>query len=120
MRTSLLILSLLATVTLSAQQTGVFVADIDKTADACTNFFDYANGAWRKANPIPANMVRWSRRWEAGERNKNQLQAILEELSRRNDYPKGSPDQQITDFYAACMDVKAINEAGSRPIAPIL
>ena len=120
MRTKHLLLSLLLTVTAGAQQTGVFVGDIDKSTDACTNFFDYANGAWRKANPIPANMVRWSRRWEAGERNKNQLQAILEELSRRDDYRNGTPDQQITDFYAACMDVKAINDAGARPIAPIL
>ena len=120
MRSKLVLLSLLLAVMANGQQTGVFVSDIDKSVDACTNFFDYANGAWRKANPIPANMVRWSRRWEAGERNKNQLQAILEELSRRDDYAKGSPEQQITDFYAACMDVRAINEAGAAPIKPIL
>jgi putative endopeptidase len=120
MRTQLAILSLLLTFTLSAQQRGVFLEDIDENADACTNFFDYANGAWRAANPIPDNMVRWSRRWEAGEKNKNQLQAILEDLSRRRDYPRGSADQQITDFYRACMDADAINEAGVKPIAPLL
>ena len=54
MRTTAILLLLLAT-TLSAQTTpehGVFVQDIDTKADACTNFFDYANGAWRAANPI--------------------------------------------------------------------
>ena len=117
----MLLLAILATVTLSGQQQkGVFVEDIDKTANACTNFFDYANGAWRKDNPIPATMGRWSRRWEAGEKNKDALQVILEDLSKRTDYPKGSVDQQITDFYRACMDVEAINAAGIKPIAPYL
>jgi putative endopeptidase len=120
MRKTLALLALLATATLSAQQRGVFVEDIDKNAKACTNFFDYSNGAWRAANPIPNNMVRWSRRWEAGEKNKNQLQAILEDLSKKTGYKAGTPDQQITDFYSACMDVDAINKAGVKPIAPIL
>ncbi|HEV7763852.1 MAG TPA: hypothetical protein VGQ76_02505, partial [Thermoanaerobaculia bacterium] len=56
-----------------AEQRGVFVEDIDRGADACSNFFDYANGAWRKANPIPASMQRWSRRWASGELSKEQL-----------------------------------------------
>lgn len=120
MRKTLVLLSLLLTVTLSGQQTGVFVSDIDKSADACTNFFDYANGAWRKANPIPDNMQRWSRRWEAGEIAKKQLVTILDELSRRRDYPKGSVDQQITDFYGSCMDAQRINELGYTPIRPLL
>jgi putative endopeptidase len=115
------LLSLVVCVSLTAQQRGVFVEDIDKTVNACTNFFDYANGAWRKANPIPNNMTRWSRRWETGERNKNQLQAILEDLSKtRGQYAKGSIEQQITDFYGACMDTAAINAAGVKPIAPLL
>jgi putative endopeptidase len=121
MRIALLALSLLLTVTLSAQtQRGVFVDDIDKSADACTNFFDYANGAWRKANPIPNHMSRWSRRWEAGEKNKEQLKVILDELSARSDYPKGSVNQQITDFYRSCNDVARINALGMKPIEPLL
>ena len=65
-------------------------------------------------------MTRWSRRWEAGEKNKNQLQVILEDLSKRSDYAKGTPEQQITDFYRSCMDADAINKAGISPILPLL
>ncbi|HYI11039.1 MAG TPA: M13 family metallopeptidase [Thermoanaerobaculia bacterium] len=113
---------LLFSATLSAQtpQRGVFVDDIDRSANACTNFFDYANGAWRQANPIPAAMSRWSRRWEAGELSKNQLRAILDDLSQRKDWPKGSIDQQVTDFYGSCMDEKRINALGIKPIDPLL
>jgi putative endopeptidase len=120
MRLTCLAALLLAT-TLSAQtQRGVFVDDIDRKADACTNFFDYANGAWREANPIPASMQRWSRRWAAGEQSKDQLRTILDDVTRRTDWPQGSIDQQIADFYGSCMDEKRINALGITPIKPLL
>jgi putative endopeptidase len=103
-----------------AQQRGVFIEDIDKKADACTNFFDYANGAWRAANPIPASMQRWSRRWAAGEQSKEQLRTILDDVSKRHDWPKGSIDQQISDFYGSCMDQKQVDALGIKPIEPYL
>src|SRR3954464_9409731 len=97
--TSLALLLFLAT-TLSAQtEHGVFTQDIDTKTDACTNFFEYANGAWRAANPIPASMQRWSRRWAAGEQSKEQLRTLLDDESKRTDWPQGSIDQQISDFY---------------------
>src|SRR5215212_595208 len=121
MRKAIFILSLLfTTLTLTAQtQRGIFAQDIDKSADACTNFFDYANGAWRKANPIPASMNRWSRRWAAGEQSKDQLRVILDEVTKRNDWPKGSVDQQIGDFYSSCMDEQRVNALGAKPLEPL-
>jgi len=122
MRMSSLAILLLAA-TLSAQtppERGVFVGDIDTKADACTNFFDYANGAWRAANPIPGSMQRWSRRWAAGEQSKEQLRALLDDESKRKDWPKGSIDQQIGDFYSACMDQPRIDALGTKPIQPLL
>src|SRR3954469_21103297 len=114
---------LLFAATLSAQtppERGVFVSDIDTKADACTNFFDYANGAWRAANPIPGSMQRWSRRWAAGEQSKEQLRALLDDVSKRKDWPKGSVDQQISDFYGSCMDETRVDALGAKPIQPLL
>jgi putative endopeptidase len=99
---------------------GVFVGDIDKSANACTDFFAYANGAWRAANPIPPEMDRWSRRWKAGELSKEQLRTLLDDVSKRKDWPKGSIDQQISDFYGGCMDAARIDAAGTKPIQPLL
>ena len=87
-----------------AQQHGVQLSDIDRGANACTDFFQFANGAWRKANPIPASMQRWSRRWQAGENNKERLRDVLEEISRRSDWPRGSVEQIVGDDYASCVD----------------
>src|SRR3954452_21728776 len=75
------------------RQRGVELSDIDRGADPCQDFFQFANGAWRKANPIPGSMQRWSRRWQAGETNKERLRDILEEVSKRSDWPQGSVEQ---------------------------
>src|SRR4051812_45428896 len=68
------------------QQHGVELSDIDRAANPCGDFFEFANGAWRKANPIPSSMQRWSRRWEAGEVNKERLKEILEDVSKKPDW----------------------------------
>jgi endothelin-converting enzyme/putative endopeptidase len=99
---------------------GVYLEDVDKTADACTDFFQYANGAWRASNPIPASMVRWSRRWASGEKSKEQLHEILEEVSKKTTWPAASVEQQIGDHYAACMDEARIDALGAKPIEPLL
>ncbi len=115
---------LLLAATLSAQtpppEHGVFKEDIDTKVDACTNFFDYANGAWRAANPIPGSMQRWSRRWAAGEQSKEQVRALLDDESKRKDWPKSSIDQQISDFYISCMDQAGVDALGTKPIRPLL
>ena len=98
----------------------IVLSDMDKSADPCDNFFDYANGGWRKANPIPASMPRWSRRWKAGEENKDALKVILNDVSEKKDWPMGSVEQLIGDFYVACMDESRVNSLGAKPVEPLL
>jgi endothelin-converting enzyme/putative endopeptidase len=101
-------------------QKGIEAGDIDRNADPCEDFFEFSNGTWRAQHPIPASMDRWSRRWEAGETNKDQLRVILDDVSSRTGQAKGSPGQLTGDFYAACTDQKAIDEAGITPLQPLL
>jgi endothelin-converting enzyme/putative endopeptidase len=65
-------------------------------------------------------MVRWSRRFEAGESTKDQLNAILSEVSASTKWPKGSVEQLIGDHYAACMDEARVDAAGVEPLRPLL
>ncbi|HWK74545.1 MAG TPA: M13 family metallopeptidase [Povalibacter sp.] len=100
-------------------QHGIQVGDLDRKAQPCNDFFEFANGAWRASNPIPASMSRWSRRWAAGEASKDQLRVILEEAAQTK-AARGSIDQLAGDFYASCMDESRIDKLGIEPLRPLL
>ncbi len=101
-------------------QHGIYVEDLDRSADPCTDFFAFSNGTWRKQNPIPGSMTRWSRRWKAGEDAKDRLKDILDEVSAKRDWPRASVEQLIGDFYGGCMDQARIDARGAEPIQPLL
>jgi endothelin-converting enzyme/putative endopeptidase len=120
-RSRLSLVLLLAAGTASAGSLhGIIPGDIDNNAAACTDFFAYANGAWRQQNPIPDYMDRWSRRWQSGELNKEHVRDILAEVSAKRDWPQGSAEQLSGDYYAACMDEGKVNQLGLAPARPWL
>jgi endothelin-converting enzyme/putative endopeptidase len=92
--------------------------DLDRKADPCVDFYDFANGTWRANNPIPASMTRWSKRWQAGETSKEKLRDILDEAAKDKTAPKGSVEQIIGSYYGACMDESRVNARGLDPIRP--
>ena len=99
---------------------GIQTGDIDKKADPCTDFFQYSNGKWRAENPIPPSMVRWSRRWKAGEEAKDQLKIILDDVSSKTDWPRSSTEQLIGDYYGSCMNEARVNKLALTPAKPML
>ncbi|HEY6190412.1 MAG TPA: M13 family metallopeptidase [Pyrinomonadaceae bacterium] len=119
----ILIVTFILSATVLAQnpaQRGIEVSDLNRSVSACDDFYEFANGGWRAANPIPASMPRWSRRWAAGETTKDKLKEILEEVSAAKSSPKGSVEQLTGDFYSACMDEAQANRLGVKPVQPLL
>jgi putative endopeptidase len=106
----------------SGQQTpehsGVDLQAIDKSANPCTDFYQYACGSWIKNNPIPADQSRWGRFDELFRRNQETLRGILEDSEKHQD--RSAIDQKIGAFYGSCMDEAVIEQRGTRPLEPEL
>jgi putative endopeptidase len=92
---------------------------IDKTVDPCKNFYEYACGNWRKANPIPSDQVRWGRFNELAERNRYLLFTELDKASQPS-AGRTPLQQKYGDFFAACMNTALADDKGDKPILPVL
>jgi len=91
-------------------------AAIDKTADPCTDFYQYACGNWVKENPIPSDQVRWARSFSLlGERNRYLLWQELDAAAKDAKTPL---ERKFGDYFAACMNTDLIEKEGLKPLDP--
>ena len=92
---------------------------IDKSLDPCQDFYQYACSKWIAANPIPADQASWGTESGLQYWNENILreamQKAAEPASNRTGY-----EQEVGDYWAACMDESGIEAAWSRDLKPEL
>ncbi|RYF05278.1 MAG: M13 family peptidase [Oxalobacteraceae bacterium] len=96
---------------------GLDVNAMDRSADPCVDFYQYACGGWMKNNPIPADQARWSVYGKLAQDNRRYLWGILEDLAKRQD-GRSVSQQKIGDYFGACMDERAIEARGAAPLQP--
>ena len=105
----------------SAQLRGVAAENIDRTANPCSDFDAYANGAWRASHPMPAIQTTWAVRTITQDETRARLRSIAEQdAAKASTQPKGSPAELTGDFYASCMDEPKVNALGLQPLEPLL
>lgn len=92
--------------------------NMDLTLKPGDNFFLYANGNWKKNNPVPASRTRWGSFDELREESSKRLRGLLEEAS--NNTSRDRNTQFIADFYSSGMDSIAIEKKGYEPIKSTL
>jgi putative endopeptidase len=99
---------------------GFDLANMDKSTSACTDFYQYSNGAWLKNTEIPAAYSSWGSFNVLAENNRKTLHDILEEAAKKSNAVKGSNEQKIGDFYASCLDEAKREAEGMKPLVPEL
>ena len=100
------------------QSTAFDIARMDTSAQACDNFFEYANGTWVKNLEIPADRSRFGSFDILDDTNRNVLKTVLESAAQNTKAAQGSDEQLVGDFYASCMNEAAVEAAGAKPLKP--
>ncbi|MFO1076803.1 MAG: M13 family metallopeptidase [Planctomycetota bacterium] len=103
----------------SAPATADFLrAHMDLRVDPAVDFFDYANGAWLAANPIPASESGWG----IGNVVEEQIYANLRHVVEAAAAAKAASGdlQQLGDFWATAMDEAKADRLGAEPLATAL
>jgi putative endopeptidase len=95
------------------------VSQIDSTINPCEDFEQYAVGNWLKDNPVPESESRWGSFNIVHDANEIKLKAIVDQAAGTK-AEKGSPLQQVGDFYTSALDSTTTNELGITPIQPLL
>jgi putative endopeptidase len=115
-RAALLIAGTVAALSLfGAGEHGLDLHYLDTSTSPCRDFFQYANGAWLRTEPIPADYSVWGVDEEIEQRNLGILKGILENAASQP-ATHGTITQQIGDFYAAAMDEASIERADATPL----
>jgi putative endopeptidase len=98
-------------------QSGIVPAWLDKSADPCADFYQYACGGFTKTATIPADRPEWGAIEMVVQDNEEFLKQVLEDDAA---HPKDPIGEKLGTYYAACMDEPAIEQAGIAPIQPEL
>lgn len=101
------------------KKSDVLAVNLDTTVKPGEDFFQYANGGWIKANPIPNEQSSWGIGNLVYEENLKRLREISEKAAKA-DAAKGAPEQKIGDFWTMAMDSSKIETDGLKPLQPWL
>lgn len=93
----------------------VVSSHIDTTVHPGDDFFGYANGGWLKNNPIPKSESGWGIFNLVADENYAQIKKISEDASAAKS-AKGTPQQQIGDFFYCGMDSSSVEKNGISPL----
>ena len=95
------------------------VEAMDRSIDPCVDFYEYSCGGWKRRNPIPPDQAHWDVYTKLATENLQFLWGLLAKAAEpRAD--RTPVERQVGDYFAACMDVEAIERRGTGPLAPEL
>ena len=98
---------------------GIDLSNLDTTATAGDDFYQYACGGWMENNPLPAAYSRFGSFDVLGEENNKRINGILDELLKGS-YETGTVEQKLSDLYKLAMDSVKREQDGVAPVMPLI
>ncbi|HEY4218749.1 MAG TPA: M13 family metallopeptidase [Gemmatimonadaceae bacterium] len=94
---------------------------IDHKANACVDFFQFANGAWLARDTIPAVYSSSGVARDMNDRNQLVVRSVLDDaMAHRKSMTTPATTRKLGTFYGTCMDSTAADRAGVEPLKPAL
>ena len=95
------------------------LTSMDRAAQPCTDFYRFSCGNWSTTNPIPKDQADWDVYKKLTFDNERYLWGLLDASAKAG--PQGSAiERKLGAHFQACMDLEAVEKAGSKPIAGYL
>ncbi|HEX4682398.1 MAG TPA: M13 family metallopeptidase [Gemmatimonadaceae bacterium] len=97
------------------------VAFMNRKANACVDFNEFADGAWLATDTIPAAYSSSGVARDMSDRNELVVRSVLDDaMKKRGTLPATSTERKLGTYYATCMDSAGAERAGLSPIKPQL
>ena len=95
-------------------------ANMDQSVKPGDDFWQYAVGAWLKANPLDKQHAQNGAFTDLEELNKERINKLIMKYADQKNLPQGSDGQKIGALYRLYMDSVGRNKMGYEPILPYL
>ncbi|KAF5391824.1 hypothetical protein D9757_001795 [Collybiopsis confluens] len=99
------------------------LSSLDTTQDPCENFYEYANGGWLRAHPLPADKGSFGNFEALAQDNEHLIQRILEDSDSTSSFKTSYDDElllKLRGFYSSCMNEDELDERGHKPLMDII
>ncbi len=112
---SLAAITLMTTACTKQQSTGIRPENLDTTAVAQNDFYQFACGGWMKNNPLTGEYSRFGSFDKLALQNLEQVNGLIQDIAAKK-YTEGTIEQKIGDLYNQAMDTAARDLQGIEPL----
>ncbi len=91
------------------------IGAVDKSADPCADFYQYACGGWIAQHPIPSDRPYIAVFQQMRDLNQARIKGILEQAAGAKN-TRTPEEQKIGDYYASCLDEHSIESSSGKTL----